>query len=173
MRIGISYSAMIDRKTLGLRIREARNAAGLSQQQLAAAVGVSDKTISAYEVGRVDPPLEALDHISQATAHPIIFFLGGEETNLEAKLEKIALELQAVKRALQEARKYAEKRKGGWGDPLVSEVLPPTGLPISFRSLSSSTGQNPEKVVSYASPAKSSSLWRGPAPSAPSSVEER
>lgn len=158
---------MIDRKTLGLRIREARNAAGLSQQQLASAVGVSDKTISAYEVGRVDPPLEALDYISQATGHPIIFFLGGEESNLEAKLEKIALELHGVKKALQEAKKMAEKRRSGaWGDPIVSEISPPKGLPLSSSIPASGAPQSPEKVVSYASPGNASSLWRGPNPSA-------
>lgn len=159
-----SMYPMIDRKALGARIREARNNAGLSQQQLASAVGVSDKTISAYEVGRVDPPLEALDNISQATAHPIGFFLGGQESNIEAKLEKIASELQAIRRSFQDTKATSEplKKSGAWGDPLVSKLAPPKGLPALSALSQVSSAQKPEKVVSYASPEKASSLWQRP-----------
>lgn len=92
---------MLDRTQLGKRIKEARLRAGLSQQQLANSIGVSDKTISAYEVGRVDPPLESLEKLSGATLHPIAYFIGDVQSNVEAKLERIARELAEIRQALQ------------------------------------------------------------------------
>lgn len=92
---------MFDKQALGKRIREARLRSGFSQQQLATAIGVSDKTISAYEVGRVDPPLDALDKLSTATAHPINYFLGDVKSNIEARLEHITSELKDIRESLQ------------------------------------------------------------------------
>jgi transcriptional regulator with XRE-family HTH domain len=93
---------MIDRKQLGQKIRDARQRSGFSQQQLANAIGVSDKTISAYEVGRVDPPLESLEKLSQATAHPIAYFIGDMASDIEAKLDRIARELTDIRQTLQQ-----------------------------------------------------------------------
>ena len=87
---------MYDKKMLGKRIREARNRAGLSQQQLASVIGVSDKTISAYEVGRVDPPLVSLDKLSTATQHPVGYFIGDVSSNIEARLNRIIFELEGI-----------------------------------------------------------------------------
>lgn len=92
---------MLNRTQLGKRIKEARLRSGLSQQQLATVVGVSDKTISAYEVGRVDPPLESLEKLSSATAHPIAYFVGDVQSNIEAKLDRIARELTEIRQSLQ------------------------------------------------------------------------
>ncbi len=91
---------MIDRKQLGQRIKEARQRSGFSQQQLANAVGVSDKTISAYEVGRVEPPLDTLDKLCEVTRHPVAFFLGDIQSNIEARLERIAKELEEINASL-------------------------------------------------------------------------
>lgn len=96
---------MFDRTQLGKRIKEARQRAGLSQQQLADSIGVSDKTISAYEVGRVDPPLESLSSISGATSHPMAYFIGDVQSNIEAKLDRIAREMEEVRRLMQGAVK--------------------------------------------------------------------
>ena len=85
---------------LGQRIREARKRSGMSQQQLAAYIGVSDKTVSAYEIGRVDPPVEMLRKISSVTTHPIGYFLGEIQSSIEAKLERIASELEELRKEL-------------------------------------------------------------------------
>lgn len=95
---------MLDRKQLGQRIKEARQRSGYSQQQLASAVGVSDKTISAYEVGRVEPPLDTLDKLCTVTKHPVAFFLGDVQSNIEARLERIAKELEEIKTSLNETK---------------------------------------------------------------------
>lgn len=93
---------MIDAKKIGQYIREARIRCGMSQQELAGAIGVSDKTISAYEVGRIEPPLQVLGKLSQATAHPVTYFFGEAQSNIEARLERISNELEEIRRLLSE-----------------------------------------------------------------------
>lgn len=90
---------------LKTKIRQARKQATLSQQQLSQAIGVSDKAVSAYEVGRSSPPLKILEKISQATGKPISYFLNKESEahpdSLLIKLEAIESELRNIRRLLQ------------------------------------------------------------------------
>lgn len=48
------------------RIREARNASGLTQEQLGKIVGCAKNTISSYESGVNDPSMDMLGRIMQA-----------------------------------------------------------------------------------------------------------
>lgn len=75
-------------KQLGMKIRIARKTKRITQESLATAVGVSDKSISAYESGRVDPPLSVLERIAQSTDSPLNYFL--EESTESAILTKLA-----------------------------------------------------------------------------------
>lgn len=87
---------------LAERIRRARVSARLSQQALGKSIGVSDKSISAYEQGRSEPPLGNLKKIAKSTQHPLSYFT--DETNhsseIAAKLQAIERELAEVKRLL-------------------------------------------------------------------------
>ncbi len=47
-------------KILGERIKEARESKGFTQRELAVRVGLSDKSISLYEKGKVYPPIRNL-----------------------------------------------------------------------------------------------------------------
>lgn len=47
------------------KVRELRQAAGLSQEGLARAVGVSRQTINAIETGRYDPSLKLAVHLAR------------------------------------------------------------------------------------------------------------
>jgi putative transcriptional regulator len=47
------------------RVRQVRQAAGLSQEALARAVGVSRQTINAIETGRYDPSLRLAVHLAR------------------------------------------------------------------------------------------------------------
>lgn len=116
---------MFDRAQLGKRIKEARQRAGLSQQQLANVIGVSDKTISAYEVGRVDPPLESLSQISTATSHHMAFFIGDVQSNIEAKLDRIAREMEEVRKLLQDSQKEEASPSQGVQS---SQIVQPTQI---------------------------------------------
>lgn len=92
---------------LSKRIKNARITARLSQAELANGIGVSDKSISAYEQGRSTPPFEKLKKIALETRHPISYFT--EENNQEAvisnKLDSIERELAEVRRLLKQSKK--------------------------------------------------------------------
>lgn len=79
---------LLDVQLLSERIRVARKAVSLSQIDLANLVGVSDKAISSYEVGRAVPPLDILKKISVVTNKPMSFFFD-EENNGESVVKKV------------------------------------------------------------------------------------
>lgn len=91
---------------LAQRIRSARAHAHLSQHTLGDSIGVSDKSISAYEKGRSQPPLSNLKKIADATAHPLSYFTddSNEASEISAKLQSIERELAEVKRLLKKAK---------------------------------------------------------------------
>jgi transcriptional regulator with XRE-family HTH domain len=94
---------MKKRLNLGEKIRYARNESGLSQKELATKLQLSDKAISAYEVGRAQPSVEILRDIGQATGRNVKYFIddeGIEEMDFVFKIKKIEAELAEIKQAL-------------------------------------------------------------------------
>jgi transcriptional regulator with XRE-family HTH domain len=91
---------------IATRIRQARREAHLSQLELGTGIGVSDKSISAYEQGRSVPPFEKLKKIAEVTRHPLAYFTDDNinETTIAAKLQSIERELQEVKNLLKNAK---------------------------------------------------------------------
>src|SRR5882757_9973058 len=91
---------------LAQRIRKARENAHLSQNELGKGIGVSDKSISAYEKGRSQPPLENLRKIADATNHPLTYFTqeNNADITIATKLQSIERELAEVKRLLKKAK---------------------------------------------------------------------
>lgn len=89
---------------LSLLIRNARKNAHLSQADLAKSIGVSDKSVSAYEKGRSIPPFEKLKKIAQSTHLPITYFT--EEKNDEAQ---ILQKLTAIEQQLEEIKQLMNK----------------------------------------------------------------
>lgn len=72
------------------RVRRAREEAHLSQKELGDFIGVSDKSVSAYEQGRSTPPFEKLKKIAECTNRPITFFTE-EEPNTSIIVNKLSL----------------------------------------------------------------------------------
>lgn len=64
--------------TVSEKIQEARSKAGLTQQQLADAIGTTMQNISQYERGIRTPKIKALQKIADALGVPMTEFLGGE-----------------------------------------------------------------------------------------------
>jgi transcriptional regulator with XRE-family HTH domain len=84
----------MDIQLVARRVKQARNLSNLSQRQLGEKLGVSDKTISAYEAERAVPPLHTLKKIAEVTGKPIEFFFEDEKPkanlqSVEAKLDTI------------------------------------------------------------------------------------
>ena len=59
-----------------LRIADARNARGWSQEQLAAAVGTTQQTIQRWETGQTDPQVSKVAAISAALGVTMSYLLG-------------------------------------------------------------------------------------------------
>lgn len=74
---------------IGEMIQKKRKAAGLSQEQLAAAVGVSRQAVSKWESGAAAPSLENLLELGKALQIPVSELLG--EENSEGALEGLLL----------------------------------------------------------------------------------
>lgn len=85
------------------RIRQAREAARMSQEQLGQAIGVTDKSISAYEKKRAEPSIEKLKKIALSTNQSLNFFTDeqADQATITGKLNSIEKELQEIRRLLQ------------------------------------------------------------------------
>ncbi|KKP69989.1 hypothetical protein A2X44_02130 [candidate division CPR3 bacterium GWF2_35_18] len=85
------------------KIKQARIEMGWSQQKLADETGFSNKTISAYEKGRLKANIPALQKIADAVEKPVSFFTdeSSPDYTIETKLKKIEQELAEVKKLLQ------------------------------------------------------------------------
>lgn len=88
---------------IGERIKQARQEVGYSQKELGEALQLSDRTVSAYEVGRAQPSLSILKELSRVTSRPIGYFLDEleySEIDLQLKVKRIEQELLEVKKVL-------------------------------------------------------------------------
>lgn len=86
------------------KIRQARLEIAWSQYKLAFEIGISDKTLSSYEVGRIRAGLPILQKIAKAVGKPVSFFTDEASPDyvIETKLKKIEKELEEVKKILQQ-----------------------------------------------------------------------
>ncbi|MBD3363290.1 helix-turn-helix domain-containing protein [Candidatus Dojkabacteria bacterium] len=98
-------------KSLGRRLKEARGEAGLSQLQVAVALGVSDKTISGYESGRISPPINKLQKIADLLKKPVSYFIGSDPKTykVSARLRAIEIALRDIRKELREIKVIANK----------------------------------------------------------------
>ena len=72
---------MIDTNFLGRKIADARRHARLTQNDLAARVGVTAQAVSKWEQGRSCPDIAILDEIADALGISLIELLGMEKRN--------------------------------------------------------------------------------------------
>ncbi len=87
-------------KKLGTQIKKIRDKNKLSQKRFGQKIGVSAKTISAYETGRITPPYKVLEEISAKYEVPLITFSESHSSELEKKLEKLEMLLSDVKKSI-------------------------------------------------------------------------
>lgn len=95
-------------KLLGKKIRYARKQTGLSQRKLGFSLQISDKAISAYEVGRTTPSFAILKKIGKITHKPIAYFdteARDGDLDVQIKLKTIEKELLEIKQLLKKRDK--------------------------------------------------------------------
>ncbi len=79
----------LDPYILFQNIKKARILAKLTQKQLAEKIGVSVKTISAYETGRAIPPLPTLLQIAETTDTRLEHLIGKKQKTILATVERV------------------------------------------------------------------------------------
>lgn len=97
-------------KELGKRIRIARDESRLSQLQVGVSLGITDKTISGYESGRIAPPIDKLMQMADLFKKPITFFLGADprEYKVASRLRAVEMSLKDIRRQLLEIKLISE-----------------------------------------------------------------
>lgn len=66
-----------------LRIAEAREARGYTQEQLAQAIGTTQQTIQRWESGQVTPRIDKVEDVSRALGITMSFLLGIDDNKKE------------------------------------------------------------------------------------------
>ena len=78
------------------KIRSIRQRRNLSQRRFGIKIGVSGKTISAYEKGRCSPSLRILDSISQVYDVTFLHLKKGKGVHLKEKLAEIKRTVEEI-----------------------------------------------------------------------------
>ncbi|MBB6249522.1 helix-turn-helix domain-containing protein [Nitrospirillum iridis] len=81
---------------IGLRVKTARQRAGLTQEALAEAVGKATETISNIERGFALTGLDTLQRISDAVGSPMIFFFEDIQDSREVSRRRLEKELHIL-----------------------------------------------------------------------------
>lgn len=78
------------------KIRETRQKRNLSQRRFGVKIGVSGKTVSAYEKGRCTPSLKILDSISQVYDVTFLHLKKGKKSQLKERLINIKKTIEDI-----------------------------------------------------------------------------
>ena len=79
----------MENNLIAKRIKEIRNDLNLSQDRFARRIGLTGKTISAYENGRCVPTLKILDKITATYGQPFLTAGAADKNNFAQKLNLI------------------------------------------------------------------------------------
>jgi len=93
-------------KILGKKIKQAREESRMSQLQLAVLLGLSDKTISGYETGRIEIPVKHLIQMCEIFKKPISYFIGADprEYKLTSRLRAVEISMREIRKQLNEIK---------------------------------------------------------------------
>jgi len=88
---------------VGRKIKEIRDSHNLSQERFAMKIGVSGKSVSAYETGRINPPIKILQRIVTTYKTPIVNLHDELRTELTKKLDSLENEVVSLKSILKDS----------------------------------------------------------------------
>lgn len=107
------------KKLISEAIAELRKAKKLSQKEVAAIVGISQATYSAYERGRNEPPVEILVRLSYLYQVPIDIIVQRDRTYRTT--DDVAHQMDEYKAQLAELER--QMTEGGQDTPAMSNLL--------------------------------------------------
>ena len=90
-------------ENVGQKIKRIRDSNNLSQERFAIKIGVSGKSVSAYETGRINPPLKVLQRIVNIYKAPIVGINEELKTELSNKLDVLENEVVSLKNILKDS----------------------------------------------------------------------
>ncbi len=93
-------------KELGDKIRRIRDNHNLSQDRFGKKIGLSGKTISAYETGRTNPPIKILQKIVSIYKTPIININPDLKSDISIKINYIEEEVASLKSILKDSLSF-------------------------------------------------------------------
>ena len=99
---------MAEQRHFGMRLREARLAAGLSQSHLEDISGIPKARLSRYENGHVEPAIQTLNRLARALNVSEASLLGDERAALE-EFESVLKQRGITFTSKEQARELAEK----------------------------------------------------------------
>lgn len=107
-----------DEGSIGWRIARARKERGLTQEELAAAIGVSPRSIQGYEAGKI-VPYRRLSQLAEATNRDLGWLLEGDAPRNGADselVERLASLIEEVSAEAKRMRDAAERLEHLLGD---------------------------------------------------------
>lgn len=94
---------------IGARIAQARIEAGLTQEELAALIGVSTRSLQGYEAGAVKP-YRHIERIAEALDRPVSWFLHGDQPEPDqSEVSRLADEVAAMRRLVERLLELADR----------------------------------------------------------------
>ncbi|EKD85826.1 MAG: hypothetical protein ACD_37C00599G0004 [uncultured bacterium] len=87
---------------IGGKIRDIRNSFKLSQYRFGKKIGVSGKTVSAYETGRAVPPEKIITEISEIFSVPILYMNKVEKCKLRDQIISVKNFVENLEKVLAE-----------------------------------------------------------------------
>ena len=125
---------------LASKIRRARLSAGLLQKELADKIGVSNKSVSAYETGRAYPPTPILSKIADATDSSVSDLL----SPVSKKDLKSSFDFYSLIRTLKKSGRQGWAGRGLKSDTMASHIFGAISLGLI---LAKGTRANENKVT--------------------------
>jgi len=99
MILMLSYTAM----EVGLQIKRLREKLNISQDRFGKKIGVTGKTISAYETGKITPSLDVMKRISKEFD---VNFLKKSNTKIERKIAELEKSIQELQKLFKESLSF-------------------------------------------------------------------
>jgi transcriptional regulator with XRE-family HTH domain len=87
---------MLTNTKVSEKIKRLRKKLNLSQDRFGKKIGISGKTISAYEKGRCEPPLKILEKISNIYGEPFLKIKDDKMSDLVNKIKQIKESLSEI-----------------------------------------------------------------------------